>query len=78
MNEWTKQLMHLRRGMAVQVSIDDHDDGREFVRLEFGEGGYITLELGEDGVGIAVFNAEGDVLAVNGWVYEDFASTEVE
>ena len=35
MGEWTKQLLHLRRNMSVQVSIDNTDDGREFVRLEF-------------------------------------------
>ena len=77
MNEWTKKLLHLRRGMDVQVSIDSHDDGREFVRLEFGEGGYISLELDENGVGIEAFDAEGDVIGVDGISYDKFASKEV-
>ena len=77
MNEWTKKLMHQRGGMSVQVSIDDGDDGREFVRLEFENGGYISLELDENGVGIEAFDAEGDVIGVDGISYDKFAPKEV-
>jgi len=71
------QLMHRRRGMTVQVSIDSRDDGREFVRLEFEEGGYIALELDDNGVGIEVFNAEGDVIGVDGYDYDQLAPKEM-
>jgi len=77
MDEWTKKLLHLRKGMSVQVSIDDGDDGREFVRLEFEGGGYISLELDENGVGIEAFDAEGDVIGVDGISYDKFAPKEV-
>jgi hypothetical protein len=77
MNEWTKNLLHLRKNMSVQVSIDNTDDGREFVRLEFEGGGYISLELDENGVGIEAFDAEGDVIGVDGISYDKFAPKEV-
>jgi uncharacterized protein YuzE len=63
--------------MTVQVSIDSRDDGREFVRLEFEEGGYIALELDDNGVGIEVFNAEGDVIGVDGYDYDQLAPKEM-
>ena len=77
MNEWTKNLLHLRKNMSVQVSIDNTDDGREFVRLEFEGGGYISLELDENGVGIEAFDAKGDVIGVDGISYDKFAPKEV-
>ena len=51
MNECTKQLLHLRDGRSVHVSIDsDTLRGCEFVRLEFNKGGYVSLECDETGV----------------------------
>jgi len=63
--------------MSVQVSIDDRDDGREFVRLEFEGGGYIALELDDYGVGIEAYDAEGDVIGVDGISYKYLAPKEV-
>ena len=51
-NEWTKKLLHLRDGRSVHVSIYSDDDGREFVRLEFNNGGYVSLECDENGGGV--------------------------
>jgi len=78
MDEWTKKLMHQRKGMSVQVSIDDGDDGREFVRLEFEGGGYIALELNDYGVSIEAFDTDGDVIGVDGFSYRHLAPKEGE
>jgi len=47
------------------------------VRLEFENGGYIALELDENGVGIEAFDAEGDVIGVDGISYKQLAPKEV-
>jgi hypothetical protein len=73
MKKWTKKLLHLRKGMSAQVSIDDGDDGREFVRLKFKGGAYIALELNDYGVHIEAFDAEGDVIGVDGISYRHLA-----
>lgn len=74
-NNWLKILKQSRGGMHVVVSLDSHDDGREFVRVEFSErvesgadwqaddlGGYIQIELGSRRATVSCVNAAGDVL----------------
>jgi len=59
-----------RDGMTVCVSFDNHDNGIEFVRLEFqsfeddeeNRGGYVQLELDNRGISIETYDAKGDVL----------------
>lgn len=75
MNEWTKQLLHLRNGRSVHVSIDSRDDGREFVCVEFDEAGYISLELNDDRVEVIAFS-NGDVVASMEVDYQQLQSGE--
>ena len=47
------------------------------MRLEFEGGGYIALELDDYGVGIEAYDAEGDVIGVDGISYKYLAPKEV-
>jgi hypothetical protein len=78
MDKWSVKLICPRANMMANVSVDNHDDGREFVRLEFGDGGYIELALDNDSVDIVVYDAEGDVIGFNAYPYTDLAPKESE
>ena len=70
-------LLKDRDGMTVEFNHDEHDNGTEFIRVEFGSGddalgGYIEIMLHDTGVDITAYNAEGDALSTQGHEYADF------
>ena len=78
MDKWSVKLKHPRANMMADVSVDNHDDGREFVRLDFGYGGYIELALDNDSVDIVVYGAEGEIIGFSAYSYADLAPKEAK
>lgn len=70
-------LLKDRAGMSVEFNHDEHDDGTEYVRIDFASndeplGGYIEIMLHKTGVDINAYDGAGDVLSTQGHHYADF------